>query len=75
MALKITGPSGATFTRKFATSHTLRDVLSAVHASGCRLDPSRSYKLMARFGVTVSDQLSTLDAAGVQRGAYNVTEC
>ena len=75
MLLKIRLPDGAQLVRKFSPAHTLRDLLATVHASAHRLDPTKQYKLTAPFGITVSDASMTLEAAGVQRGAYNLSEC
>ena len=75
IGLKIRTPGGAVMMRSFAPSNTLRDVLASVHAAGHRLDPTRQYKLAMQFGPTVTDHEATLEAAGVQRGAYTLSEC
>ena len=74
LALKIRTLDGAQMMRKFSPAATLRDVLVAVHCAGHRLDPSKGYKLAMQFGPTVTDHATTLEAAGVTRGVYNLSE-
>ena len=75
MLLKIRTPAGTQMVRKFdGGQHTLRDLVVAVHYGAVRLDPNKSYKLSMQFGPTVTDYAATLTEAGVQRGAYNISE-
>ena len=73
--LKIRLADGSQFIRKFSPSQTFNEVLVAVHASGHRLDPTKRYKLSMQFGVSVTERATSLEAAGVQRGAYMLSEC
>ena len=76
LMLKIRLPVGSHLIRTFAFEHTFHDVLRAVHASGkMRLDPHKTYKLAMQFGPTVTERAATLKGSGVQRGAYNLSEC
>lgn len=47
--LRVRLPNGAQITRRFSASQTLREVLVAIHASGHRLEPKKTYGL-ASFG-------------------------
>lgn len=76
VSLKIRCGDGSTLMRKFSPSHTLRDVLAAVHATTHRLDPSKQYKLFEGLpgGVVLTDPETSLEAAKVTRGLYNLAE-
>ena len=75
MPLKIRLLDGKNIMRKFLPTHTLRDVLCAIHFSGCRLDPERAYKLSAPMArINAGDMQGTLQSQGVERGAYTLSE-
>lgn len=75
MALKIRLLDGSNFMRKFLPTHTLRDVLCAIHFSGSRLDPQAAYRLCAPMArVNANNMEGTLSSQGVERGAYTLSE-
>jgi len=77
MLLKIRLLDGTIFPRTFAPARTLREVLAAIHFSGHRLDPQRTYKLAQPpmlGGASVEDLASSLEALGVQRGMWTLSE-
>ena len=72
--LKIRLPNGSQCTKKFGKGQTLKDILKAVHYTEVRLDPTKAYKLSMNYGPQVTDYEATLEAAGIQRGAYVLAE-
>ena len=75
MQMRVKLPNGQNLTRRFLPNQTLHEVLVAVHATGHRLDPSKSYGLAAFGAAPAFGADKTLDSLGITRGAYNlVTE-
>ena len=74
LQLRIRMPSGSNLMRRFAPGQTLREVFATVHASGCRLDPSKQYALTSFGTPALSEADKTLQELGVTRGAYNLSE-
>ena len=75
MQMRVRLANGATITRRFGPSQTLREVLVAIHVSGHRLDPSKTYGLTTFGTAPVTGDDCTLAGLGVTHGAYSLTEC